>query len=142
MQQYGIADDTDREYIGADALEELREPHSAVKRSNRSCSSTHESYLTRHSAEPMLSLEQQIALECQVNEKVYAEQEKMRQKYMQNDEEVDFIINANQELKSALKQAESELSTLRFEKQSLERQLIGLKRQYEKEQDQIATYLA
>jgi uncharacterized membrane-anchored protein YhcB (DUF1043 family) len=35
-----------------------------------------------------------------------------------------------------------DFSQLSHDKQNLERQLSGLKRQYEKEQDQIAKYLA
>lgn len=48
----------------------------------------------------------------------------------------------NQELKSAIKQMDIDFSQLSHDKQNLERQLAGLKRQYEKEQDQMAKYLA
>jgi DNA repair ATPase RecN len=58
------------------------------------------------------------------------------------DEETEYLINMNQELQSAIKQMEFDFSQLSNDKQNLERQLSGLKRQYEKEQDQIAKYIA
>lgn len=63
MERYGITDDNDPEYIGVEVLEDAKQPHSSIKKSQRSNSSTHESYYMRQSAEPKLSLEQQIALE-------------------------------------------------------------------------------
>ncbi len=72
-------------------------------------------------------------LENQINEKVFAEQERIVQKYRQVDEETEYLINMNQELQSAIKQMEFDFSQLSNDKQNLERQLSGLKRQYEKE---------
>ena len=72
-------------------------------------------------------------LENQINEKVFAEQERIVQKYRQVDEETEYLINMNQELQSAIKQMDIDFSQLSNDKQNLERQLSGLKRQYEKE---------
>jgi hypothetical protein len=33
MQRYGIADDNDPEYIGVEVLDDVRQPHSSVKKS-------------------------------------------------------------------------------------------------------------
>ena len=49
------------------------------------------------------------------------------------DEETEYLINMNQELQSAIKQMEFDFSQLSNDKKNLERQLSGLKRQYEKE---------
>ena len=67
-------------------------------------------------------------LENQINEKVFAEQERIVQKYRQVDEETEYLINMNQELQSAIKQMEFDFSQLSNDKKNLERQLSGLKR--------------